>query len=301
MANIDFNENPIQNEVPFSVENKEELANLIDDQLAKENDLTGLTNKISSLAITQENKEKKNLKEILSPQANNKCNNGNDILYLLNQECTKNNFINLPLSNQKIGNDIQKYEKEEEENNKNCHSNKIKAEEENCNGNEKMMNEEKIFDGGGDGGECGIQNNMGDITCNANEKGDSMSIEGSENQNNDEKPISIEGENENDNLNNTEIIVSNNNDTNVLLYNDNDADYNNAFDNFTGIANYDSTFHNTEINTNNDGMNEYLNDSLIFNDLDDFSQLDHHQDSNENVNEIINFDAIQNINCNQWK
>ena len=298
MANIDFNENPIQNEVPFSVENKEELANLIDDQLAKENDLTGLTNKISSLAITQENKEKKNLKEILSPQANNKCNNGNDILYLLNQECTKNN---LPLSNQKIGNDIQKYEKEEEENNKNCHSNKIKAEEENCNGNEKMMNEEKIFDGGGDGGECGIQNNMGDITCNANEKGDSMSIEGSENQNNDEKPISIEGENENDNLNNTEIIVSNNNDTNVLLYNDNDADYNNAFDNFTGIANYDSTFHNTEINTNNDGMNEYLNDSLIFNDLDDFSQLDHHQDSNENVNEIINFDAIQNINCNQWK
>lgn len=298
MANIDFNENPIQNEVPFSVENKEELANLIDDQLAKENDLTGLTNKISSLAITQENKEKKNLKEILSPQANNKCNNGNDILYLLNQECTK---INLPLSNQKIGNDIQKYEKEEEENNKNCHSNKIKAEEENCNGNEKMMNEEKIFDGGGDGGECGIQNNMGDITCNANEKGDSMSIEGSENQNNDEKPISIEGENENDNLNNTEIIVSNNNDTNVLLYNDNDADYNNAFDNFTGIANYDSTFHNTEINTNNDGMNEYLNDSLFFNDLDDFSQLDHHQDSNENVNEIINFDAIQNINCNQWK
>lgn len=298
MANIDFNENPIQNEVPFSVENKEELANLIDDQLAKENDLTGLTNKISSLAITQENKEKKNLKEILSPQANNKCNNGNDILYLLNQECTKNN---LPLSNQKIGNDIQKYEKEEEENNKNCHSNKIKAEEENCNGNEKMMNEEKIFDGGGDGGECGIQNNMGDITCNANEKGDSMSIEGSENQNNDEKPISIEGENENDNLNNTEIIVSNNNDTNVLLYNDNDADYNNAFDNFTGIANYDSTFHNTEINTNNDGMNEYLNDSLFFNDLDDFSQLDHHQDSNENVNEIINFDAIQNINCNQWK
>lgn len=298
MANIDFNENPIQNEVPFSVENKEELANLIDDQLAKENDLTGLTNKISSLAITQENKEKKNLKEILSPQANNKCNNGNDILYLLNQECTKNN---LPLSNQKIGNDIQKYEKEEEENNKNCHSNKIKAEEENCNGNEKMMNEEKIFDGGGDGGECGIQNNMGDITCNANEKGDSMSIEGSENQNNDEKPISIEGENEDDNLNNTEIIVSNNNDTNVLLYNDNDADYNNAFDNFTGIANYDSTFHNTEINTNNDGMNEYLNDSLFFNDLDDFSQLDHHQDSNENVNEIINFDAIQNINCNQWK
>ncbi len=128
-----------------------------------------------------------------------------------------------------------------------------------------------------------------------------MSIEGSENQNNDEKPISIEGENKNDNLNNTEIIVSNNNDTNVLLYNDNDADYNNAFDNFTGIANYDSTFHNTEINTNNDGMNEYLNDSLFFNDLDDFSQLDHHQDSNENVNEIINFDAIQNINCNQWK
>ncbi len=298
MANIDFNENPIQNEVPFSVENKEELANLIDDKLAKENDITGLTNKISSLAITQENKEKKNLKEILSPQANNKCNNFNDILYLLNQECTKNN---LPLSNQKIGNDIQKYEKEEEENNKNCHSNKIKAEEENCNGNEKMMNEEKIFDGGGDGGECGIQNNMGDITCNANEKGDSMSIEGSENQNNDEKPISIEGENKNDNLNNTEIIVSNNNDTNVLLYNDNDADYNNAFDNFTGIANYDSTFHNTEINTNNDGMNEYLNDSLFFNDLDDFSQLDHHQDSNENVNEIINFDAIQNINCNQWK
>ena len=296
MANIDFNENPIQNEVPFSVENKEELANLIDDKLAKENDITGLTNKISSLAITQENKEKKNLKEILSPQANNKCNNFNDILYLLNQECTKNN---LPLSNQKIGNDIQKYEKEEEENNKNCHSNKIKAEEENCNGNEKMMNEEKIFDGGGDGGECGIQNNMGDITCNANEKGDSMSIEGSENQNNDEKPISIEGENKNDNLNNTEIIVSNNNDTNVLLYNDNDADYNNAFDNFTGIANYDSTFHNTEINTNNDGMNEYLNDSLFFNDLDDFSQLD--QDSNENVNEIINFDAIQNINCNQWK
>ena len=297
MANIDFNENPIQNEVPFSVENKEELANLIDDQLAKENDLTGLTNKISSLAITQENKEKKNLKEILSPQANNKCNNGNDILYLLNQECTKNN---LPLSNQKIGNDIQKYEKEEEENNKNCHSNKIKAEEENCNGNEKMMNGEKIFDGGGDGGECGIQNNMGDIACNANEEGDSMSIEGSENQNNDEKPISIEGENENDNLNNTEILVSNNNDTNALLYND-DADYNKAFDNFTGIANYDSTFHNTEINTNNDGMNEYLNDSLIFNDLDDFSQLDHHQDSNENVNEIINFDAIQNINCNQWK
>ena len=297
MANIDFNENPIQNEVPFSVENKEELANLIDDQLAKENDLTGLTNKISSLAITQENKEKKDLKEILSPQANNNCNNGNDILNLLNQECTK---INLSLSNQKIFNDIHKNEKEEEENNKNCHSNKIKAEEENCNGNEKMMNEEKIFDGGGDGGECGIQNNMGDITCNANEKGDSMSIEGSENQNNDEKPISIEGENENDNLNNTEILVSNNNDTNALLYND-DADYNKAFDNFTGIANYDSTFHNTEINTNNDGMNEYLNDSLIFNDLDDFSQLDHHQDSNENVNEIINFDAIQNINCNQWK
>ena len=258
MANIDFNENPIQNEVPFSVENKEELANLIDDKLAKENDITGLTNKISSLAITQENKEKKDLKEILSPQAKNKCNNGNDILYLLNQECTKNN---LPLSNQKIGNDIQKYEKEEEENNKNCHSNKIKAEEENCNGNEKMMNGEKIFDGGGDGGECGIQNNMGDIACNANEEGDSMSIEGSENQNNDEKPISIEGENENDNLNNTEILVSNNNDTNALLYND-DADYNKAFDNFTGIANYDSTFHNTEINTNNDGMNEYLNDSL---------------------------------------
>ncbi len=46
MANIDFNENPIQNEVPFSVENKEELANLIDDKLAKENDITGLTNKI---------------------------------------------------------------------------------------------------------------------------------------------------------------------------------------------------------------------------------------------------------------
>ena len=297
MANIDFNENPIQNEVPFSVENKEELANLIDDKLAKENDITGLTNKISSLAITQENKEKKDLKEILSPQANNNCNNGNDILNLLNQECTK---INLSLSNQKIFNDIHKNEKEEEENNKNCHSNKIKAEEENCNGNEKMMNGEKIFDGGGDGGECGIQNNMGDITCNANEKGDSMSIEGSENQNNDEKPISIEGENENDNLNNTEILVSNNNDTNALLYND-DADYNKAFDNFTGIANYDSTFHNTEINTNNDGMNEYLNDSLIFNDLDDFSQLDHHQDSNENVNEIINFDAIQNINCNQWK
>ena len=297
MANIDFNENPIQNEVPFSVENKEELANLIDDKLAKENDITGLTNKISSLAITQENKEKKDLKEILSPQANNNCNNGNDILNLLNQECTKNN---LSLSNQKVFNDIQKNEKEEEENNKNCHSNKIKAEEENCNGNEKMMNGEKIFDGGGDGGECGIQNNMGDIPCNANEEGDSMSIEGSENQNNDEKPISIEGENENDNLNNTEILVSNNNDTNALLYND-DADYNKAFDNFTGIANYDSTFHNTEINTNNDGMNEYLNDSLIFNDLDDFSQLDHHQDSNENVNEIINFDAIQNINCNQWK
>ena len=297
MANIDFNENPIQNEVPFSVENKEELANLIDDKLAKENDITGLTNKISSLAITQENKEKKDLKEILSPQANNNCNNGNDILNLLNQECTK---INLPLSNQKIFNDIQKYEKEEEEKNKNCHSNKINAEEENCNGNEKMMNEEKIFDGGGDGGECGIQNNMGDIACNANEKGDSMSIEESENQNNDEKPISIEGENENDNLNNTEIIVSNNNDTNALLYND-DADYNNAFDNFTGIANYDSTFHNTEINTNNDGMNEYLNDSLIFNDLDDFSQLDHHQDSNENDDKKINFDAIQNINCNQWK
>lgn len=297
MANIDFNENPIQNEVPFSVENKEELANLIDDKLAKENDITGLTNKISSLAITQENKEKKDLKEILSPQANNNCNNGNDILNLLNQECTK---INLSLSNQKIFNDIHKNEKEEEENNKNCHSNKIKAEEENCNGNEKMMNGEKIFDGGGDGGECGIQNNMGDIACNANEEGDSMSIEGSENQNNDEKPISIEGENENDNLNNTEILVSNNNDTNALLYND-DADYNKAFDNFTGIANYDSTFHNTEINTNNDGMNEYLNDSLIFNDLDDFSQLDHHQDSNENVNEIINFDAIQNINCNQWK
>ena len=297
MANIDFNENPIQNEVPFSVENKEELANLIDDKLAKENDITGLTNKISSLAITQENKEKKNLKEILSPQANNNCNNGNDILNLLNQECTK---INLSLSNQKIFNDIHKNEKEEEENNKNCHSNKIKAEEENCNGNEKMMNGEKIFDGGGDGGECGIQNNMGDIACNANEEGDSMSIEGSENQNNDEKPISIEGENENDNLNNTEILVSNNNDTNALLYNDDD-DYNKAFDNFTGIANYDSTFHNTEINTNNDGMNEYLNDSLIFNDLDDFSQLDHHQDSNENVNEIINFDAIQNINCNQWK
>ena len=300
MANIDFNENPIQNEVPFSVENKEELANLIDDKLAKENDITGLTNKISSLAITQENKEKKDLKEILSPQANNNCNNGNDILYLLNHECTKNNFINLPLSNQKIFNDIQKYEKEEEEKNKNCHSNKINAKEENCNGNEKMMNEEKIFDGGGDGGECGIQNNMGDIACNANEKGDSMSIEESENQNNDEKPISIEGENENDNLNNTEIIVSNNNDTNALLYND-DADYNNAFDNFTGIANYDSTFHNTEINTNNDGMNEYLNDSLIFNDLDDFSQLDHHQDSNENDDKKINFDAIQNINCNQWK
>ena len=297
MANIDFNENPIQNEVPFSVENKEELANLIDDKLAKENDITGLTNKISSLAITQENKEKKDLKEILSPQANNNCNNGNDILNLLNQECTK---INLPLSNQKIFNDIQKYEKEEEEKNKNCHSNKINAEEENCNGNEKMMNEEKIFDGGGDGGECGIQNNMGDIACNANEKGDSMSIEESENQNNDEKPISIEGENENDNLNNTEIIVSNNNDTNALLYND-DADYNNAFDNFTGIANYDSTFHNTEINTNNDGMNEYLNDSLIFNGLDDFSQLDHHQDSNENDDKKINFDAIQNINCNQWK
>ena len=297
MANIDFNENPIQNEVPFSVENKEELANLIDDKLAKENDITGLTNKISSLAITQENKEKKDLKEILSPQANNNCNNGNDILNLLNQECTK---INLPLSNQKIFNDIQKYEKEEEEKNKNCHSNKINAKEENCNGNEKMMNEEKIFDGGGDDGECGIQNNMGDIACNANEKGDSMSIEESENQNNDEKPISIEGENENDNLNNTEIIVSNNNDTNALLYND-DADYNNAFDNFTGIANYDSTFHNTEINTNNDGMNEYLNDSLIFNDLDDFSQLDHHQDSNENDDKKINFDAIQNINCNQWK
>ena len=297
MANIDFNENPIQNEVPFSVENKEELANLIDDKLAKENDITGLTNKISSLAITQENKEKKDLKEILSPQAKNKCNNGNDILYLLNQECTKNN---LSLSNQKIFNDIHKNEKEEEENNKNCHSNKIKAEEENCNGNEKMMNGEKIFDGGGDGGECGIQNNMGDIECNANEEGDSMSIEGSENQNNDEKPISIEGENENDNLNNTEILVSNNNDTNALLYND-DADYNNAFDNFTGIANYDSTFHNTEINTNNDGMNEYLNDSLFFNDLDDFSQLDHHQDSNENDDKKINFDAIQNINCNQWK
>ena len=40
---------------------------------------------------------------------------------------------------------------------------------------------------------------------------------------------------------------------------------------------------------------------LIFNDLDDFSQFDHHQDSNENDDENINFDAIiLNINYNHW-
>ena len=306
--NIDFNENPIQNEGTFSVENKEELANLIDDKLAKENDMTCLTNKDSSLAITQENKEKEDLKKILSPQANNNCGNGNDMLNLLNQKCIKNNFINLSqifsknFSNQKLYSDIE----EEEEKNKNSHSNEISAKEENCIGNEKMTNGEKIFDGGGEGGECGIQNNMGDIACNANKKGDSMSIEGSDNQNNDEKPISIEGENENDNnMDNTEILESNNNDDNVLLYTANDADYYNAFHNFNSIANYDSTFHATEVNTNNYanniGMNEYLNDSLIFNDLDDFSQFDHHQDSNENDDENINFDAIiLNINYNHW-
>ncbi len=208
-----------------------------------------MTIKVSSLAITQENKEKEDLKEILSPQAKNNCNNGNDILNLLNQECIKNNLsqkFSKNFSNQKIYNDIQKYEKEEEEKNKNCHSNEINAEEENCIGNGK------------------IQNNMGDIACNANKKGDSMSIEGCENQNNDEKPISIEGENENhNNMDNTEIIVSNNNDD-VLLYNANDEGCGNAFDNFNGIANYDSVFHNTEVNTNNNGMNEYLNNSLIF-------------------------------------